>query len=223
MVFFGIIQNMVISYHGLGCFKVQLGDVVIAFNPISKDSDFKSTRFSSDIAIVSLNDKNYNGVSNVSGGSRELFVIDGPGEYEAGGVYVKGVSVEQTIGGEKKINTIYAVLLDDINLCHLGALNTLDIKPEVKEELGTIDILFVPITGGDLLSASAASKLVNLLEPKLIIPMQNDINGVSKTALLSFLKESGVGDEMSPVDKLTVKMKDLEGKEGDVVVLTPVV
>ena len=213
---------MVISYHGIGCFKVQLGDVVIAFNPISKDSDFKSTRFSSDIAIISLNDKNYNGVSNVSGGSRELFVIDGPGEYEVGGIYVKGFGVEQVIAGQKKVNTIYSVVFDDINLCHVGGLNTLDIKPEVKEELGTIDILFVPITGGDLLSASLASKLVNLLEPKLVIPMQNDIGGVSKVSLSTFLEESGT-EEVSPLDKLTIKSKDLADKEGEVVVLTPVV
>ncbi len=209
---------MVISYHGLACFKVQQGDVVIAFNPISKNSDFKSTRFSSDIAIVSLNDKNYNGIENVSGGSRELFVIDGPGEYEVGGIYVKGFGVPQ--GG--KMNTIYSVVLDDINLCHLGALSVADIKPEVKEELGTIDILFVPITGGDLLSASDASSLVNLLEPKIVIPMQSDVSGVSKGALSSFLKESGE-DGVSPVEKLTIKQKDLEGKEGEVIVLTPTV
>lgn len=213
---------MVISYYGIGCFKVQLGDVVIAFNPVSKDSDFKSTRFSSDIAIISLNDKDYNGVSNVSGGSRELFVIDGPGEYEAGGVYVKGFGVEETINGETKMNTIYSVVFDDINLCHVGALNVLNIKPEVKEELGAIDILFVPITGGNLLGPSDASKLVNLLEPKIVIPMQHDINGISKTAVASFLKESGV-DSVSPADKLTIKMKDLEGKEGEVVLLSPTI
>lgn len=213
---------MVISYHGIGCFKVQLGDVVIAFNPVSKDSELKSTRFSSDIAIISLNDKDYNGVSTVSGGSRELFVIDGPGEYEAGGVYVKGFGVEQIIGKEKKINTVYSVVFDNINLCHVGALNILDIKPDVKEELGAIDILFVPITGGNLLNASDASKLVNLLEPKIVIPMQHNISGVSKQAVASFLKESG-DEGVSSQDKLTIKAKDLEGKEGEVMLLSPVI
>ena len=213
---------MVISYYGLGCFKVQVGDTVIALNPVSKDSDFKSTRFSSDIAIVSLNDKNYNGVLNVSGGSRELFVVDGPGEYEIGGVYVKGFGMEETIAGEKKINTIYSVLFDDINLCHLGAINITNISAEIKEELGDIDILFTPITGGDLLSAADASKLVNSLEPKMIIPMQSDVKGVSKIALSAFLKESGEED-IKPIDKLTIKKKDLEGKEGEVVILMPTI
>ncbi|MBI3633748.1 MAG: MBL fold metallo-hydrolase [Candidatus Vogelbacteria bacterium] len=219
---------MVISYHGIACFKVQLGDVVIAFNPISKDSDFKSTRFSSDIAIISLNDKNYNGLSNVSGGSRELFVIDGPGEYEVGGIYVKGFAVEQEMKGNKnllagrQVNTIYSVLFDDINLCHLGAMNTANLNADVKEQLGDIDILFTPITGGDLLSSADASKLVNSLEPKVIIPMQNDVNGISKNALSSFLKESGEED-VKPIEKLTIKKKDLEGKEGEVIVLTPII
>ncbi len=213
---------MVISYHGIGCFKVQQGDTIIAFNPLSKESDIKSTRFSSDIAIISLNDKNWNGVSNVSGGSRELFVIDGPGEYETGGTYVKGFGMEESLGKNKKINTIYSVVFDDINICHVGALNTLDIKPEVKEELGMIDILFLPITGGDMLNSSDASKLVNLLEPKLVIPMQHDESGINKSALAAFLKESGAED-VEPVDKLTIKSKDLEGKEGEVIILSPII
>ena len=210
---------MIITYHGIGCFKVSHGDTVIAFNPISKESEFKSTRFSSDIAIVSLDDKNYNGVSSVSGGARELLVIDSPGEYEVGGIYVKGFGVSQNFGGKKTVNTIYSVLFDDINLCHLGAMNAADIKPEIKEELGTVDILFVPITGGDLISASSANNLTNLLEPKIVIPTQGDVHGISKSALSSFLKESGAED-VSPVEKLTIKRKDLEGKEGDVVVLS---
>lgn len=213
---------MIISYHGIGCFKVQMGSTVIAFNPISGDSDFKSTRFSSDIAVISMNDKNYNGVSKVSGGERQLFVIDGPGEYEVGGIYVKGFGVEQIVDGKPKMNTIYSVLFDDINICHLGALNTANINPEIKEELGNIDILFVPITGGDLIGASDASKLVNALESKLIIPMQSDVGGVSKSALGAFLKETS-SEDVKPIDKLTIKMKDLEGKEGEVVVLTPIV
>jgi superfamily II helicase len=39
-----------------------------------------------------------------------------------------------------------------------------------------------------------------------------------KNALKTFLKEEG-SEDVKPVEKLTLKKKDLEGKEGEVVVL----
>ena len=64
-----------------------------------------------------------------------------------------------------------------------------------------------------LLDAKGAAKLASLLEPGIIIPMDYDDN-----SLKVFLKESGE-EKAEVVDKLTIKQKDLEGKEGEVVVL----
>jgi hypothetical protein len=52
-----------------------------------------------------------------------------------------------------------------------------------------------------------------MLEPKLIIPMEYD-----KDTLKAFLKEMG-DEKVEEIDKLTLKRKDLEGKEGEIVVL----
>jgi len=51
----------------------------------------------------------------------------------------------------------------------------------------------------------------------VIIPMHYDGIG-QKDALKTFLKEAGA-ESSKPVDKLTIKKKDLEGKAGEVVVL----
>ena len=82
---------MVITYYGAGCFKVQSGETVLAFNPPSKESEFKSPRFASDIVLVSSNHKDYNGWENLPGkaeGSKP-FVAEGNGEYEISGIYIK--------------------------------------------------------------------------------------------------------------------------------------
>ncbi|MEK7081750.1 MAG: hypothetical protein AAB905_00900 [Patescibacteria group bacterium] len=52
---------MIISYHGVECVKVQFGDKVLVFNPVSKDSKFGATRFGADIAFISLNHPDMNG------------------------------------------------------------------------------------------------------------------------------------------------------------------
>jgi hypothetical protein len=66
---------MIITYLGVEFFKVQFGDITIAFNPISKESKFKSTRFFADIALVSLNSKETNGVENLSYNGKDPFVV----------------------------------------------------------------------------------------------------------------------------------------------------
>ncbi len=210
---------MVITYYGLGCFKVVLGERVLAFNPASKESKLKTPRFGADIVLSSLNHEDFNGSASHVKNDGTTLEVYGPGEYESGGIYIKGIGVEEEFVGKKMVNTIYSVLLDDINLCHLGALNTPALDDKTKEQIGSIDILFVPIIGGNLLDASGAEKVISFLEPKIIIPMHHDVSGPNSKQLSAFIKE--VGDEHSkPVDKLSIKKKELEIKDGEVVILS---
>ena len=81
---------MVISYQGLESFKIQFGEIVVAYNPISKDSKHKGTKFGADIVLISANHPDFNGAENASRGDKQPFVINGPGEYEIGGIFVRG-------------------------------------------------------------------------------------------------------------------------------------
>jgi len=211
---------MIITYHGVDFFKVTLGDTTIAVNPISKSSKFKSTTFGSDITLISLNSSEHNGADITSRGDKESFLINGPGEYEVSGVFIKGFLSKSNYGGEEKINTIYTVSLEGINLCFMGALGEKDLSAETKEAIDGIDILFVPIGGGGVLDPASAHKLAVQFEPSVIIPSHFGEVG-SANALKSFLKEAGE-EGVKPVDKVTIKKKDLEGKEGDVIVLDQV-
>lgn len=210
---------MIISYQGLESFKIQFGDIIIAYNPISKDSTFKSIKYGADIALSSLNHKDFNGFDMASRGDRMPFIISGPGEYEIKEVFIKGFQSSSEYGGKPHLNTIYRVTLEGINLCFLGALGTNEISNETLEDLDEIDILFVPIGGDGVLDAAHAYKLAVSLEPKLIIPMHYGETG-DKNALKTFLKEGGE-ESVTSVDKLTIKKKDLEGKESDIIVLNP--
>jgi L-ascorbate metabolism protein UlaG (beta-lactamase superfamily) len=209
---------MIITYQGVEFFKVQFGDTILAFNPISKESKFKNTRFFADVALVTSNHKDFNGTENLSYNGKDPLVITGPGEYETKGVFIKGFPSKTNYGGKEKINTVYTVVLENMTLCFLGALSDEKLSPEFMEAIEDIDILFVPIGGEDVLDAAKASKLSVTLEPKIIIPMHYGDVGVDG-ALKKFLKAEGE-ENVKPVDKLTLKKKDLEGKEGEVVVLS---
>lgn len=204
---------MVISYLGGECFKISQGDLTLAINPPARGSVFAGPRFGADLALVCLDHEDFNGTDNASFGERQPFVIAGPGEYEVKGVAVRGFGVPTTYGNKETINTIYSISLENMNLCFMGALGSGDLPAAAKQELDDIDILFVPVGAGEVLDVAGAYKLAVGLGPKVIIPMHYDA-----ASLKSFLKEAGAEGTRAE-EKLTVKKKDLDGKEGEVVVL----
>ena len=204
---------MVITHHGGQCCKVTFGDITLAFDPISKKSKLTPAKFGSDVAFVSLWHPDFNGVEQVTLGSKQPFVVDGPGEYEVGNVTARGYGVPTTYDKQKRFNTIYQIRLEDMNLVFLGALGDPEIDPKILGELGDIDVLFVPIGGGDVLEVPQAAKLAAKLEAKCVIPMHFD-----KKALDAFLKEEG-SEAVKPQDKLTLKKRDVAVMTGDIIVL----
>ncbi len=213
---------MVITHHGGQCFKVTFGDLTLVFDPIAKKASLPSVRFGADIALVSRNHPDMNGVEEVSFGGKEPFVIAGPGEYEKSGVTVQGFltksEYEVAKGTVHAVNTVYSVKLEGMTLVFLGALSDTTLPLEAKEGIEEIDVLFVPVGGDGVLTPAEASKLATFLEPKIIIPMHWSGMGSDK-ALETFIKEQGGSEER--VEKLTLKKKDVAEKDGAIIVVTP--
>jgi len=188
--------------------------MTIAFNPVSKNSKSGiSAHFGADIALITTNHPDYNGAEQLSHGERSPFIISGPGDYEVKEIFIKGAISNASLAGKKYINTIYSLSVDGINIVFLGALSDSEFSKETREAIDSPDIVFVPVGGKGLLDAKTSAKLVSTLEPKLIIPMDYD-----DTTLKVFLKE--MGEEKAEItEKLTLKRKDLDGKDGEVIVL----
>ncbi|MDP2641735.1 MAG: MBL fold metallo-hydrolase [bacterium] len=185
---------MIISYQGVDSFKISQGSLTLAVNPQSKASA-DITLFTTKRALPA------------EALAKAGFVIDGPGEYEVKDIFIKGFLSE---GLGEKINTIYIISFEGMNLCFLGALSNPALSTQTLEAIENIDILFAPV---DTLGPAAAYKLAVSLEPSVIIPMRH-----SEPALKQFLKEGGE-EKAGSLDKFVVKKKDLEGKEGEVILL----
>jgi hypothetical protein len=204
---------MVITYHGGSFVKVTFGDTTLAFNPISKKSKLKQSKFGSDIALISQNHPDTNGEENVAHGDRLPFIVSGPGEYEVKNVTILGFRGETEYGGRDAINTIYVVMLEGMKLCFLGNQSSDKLSQDALEAIDDIDILFVPAGEDGVLSPSKAHALSVKLEPKAVIPIS-----YTDASLKKFLKEDGlVGTKAT--EKLTIKKKDVAGMSGDIVVL----
>ena len=204
---------MLITYLGKQFFKIQRGDLTIALNPISKNSKHnkKISTFGANIVLINVNHPDFNGIDTVTYGDTKPFVISGPGDYEINGIFIKGIMTDGIIDGKKCINTIYSLVVDNINLCFLGSLFSKELTSEAREEIDNPDILFT-LVGGSL-NSSESYKLSTSFSPKVIIPMYyND------QSLKTFLKEGGE-EKIEMLDKLTIKKKDLEEKDDEIIVL----
>ena len=216
---------MVITYYGLSCFKVQSGELTVTFDPPSRESDLRPPRFETHVALSSHDHPAHNGLKELSskkeGGP---FLVSGPGEYEVEGLAISGFgSFHDSEQGKKLgLNTIYKLRMENISLCHLGDLGEAKIEPETLEALGEIDVLFVPVGGKDVLDPEEAVKVINQLEPKIVIPMhfampQTPLKGARAE---EFLKEFGE-EKIKPEEKFTFKKKELEAESTKVVLLKP--
>lgn len=204
---------MVITYHGGSFVKITFGDTTLALDPVSKQSKLKQTRFGADIALISQKHPDANGIENVTHGEREPFVIDGPGEYEVKGITVSGFPSVTRYGGKEMINTIYLISLEGMKLCFLGHMESNTLEQHVREALDDIDILFVPVGADGVFAPSDAHTFAVKLEPHVVIPVL-----YTDATLKKYLKEEGA-EGVKPVEKLTIKKKDVDVKQGEVIIL----
>lgn len=204
---------MVITFHDGQCFKVTHGDTTLVFDPVSKQSkQFTAVKFGADIAIVSMRHPDFNGVEEVTYGNKDPFIINGPGEYEVGDITVRGFGIATEYDNATRYTTVYQVVMDGMTLVFLGALSSpSQLDSKILGELGAIDILFLPIGGGDVLEVPDASKLAVKLEAKCVIPMHYDTH-----AIQAFVEEESA-EGVAPVDKITLKKKDVAEMTGKIV------
>lgn len=204
---------MIITYHGRGHVKLVTGDITLALGPVSKDSKKRQTKYGADVAMLPLLHPDYNGVDNVTHGAKEPFVIKSAGEYEIAGVFVNGFSTRVTRDGKDYMANSYVFNFDGIRVVYLGQIQE-PLKPEQKEVIDEVDVLFVPVGGdGESLNPYDAAKLATGLEPKIVIPIDHN-----EKTLPVFMKEMG-GEGVQAVDKLTIKKKDIADKLGEVVLI----
>jgi L-ascorbate metabolism protein UlaG (beta-lactamase superfamily) len=187
---------MEINWFGHSCFRLsERGMATVVTDPYDHGvAGYEPLKLKADITTVSHDAPGHNYLSAVKGKS---FLINGPGEYEIGGVFITGV---QTNGKGKNSaseprNTLYVFDYDGVTVAHLGDLRRVPSQTEV-EALGEVNVALVPVGGGGGLNAAKAAEVVSLLEPRIVIPMHYDTPAAKfKLAPLSkFLKEMGVGD-----------------------------
>ena len=185
---------MDITYYGHSCFRIRGREGTIVTDPFQPSIGYAVPHVAADICTISHDHPGHNNAGALSG---DPYLINGPGDYEVSGIFVLGRPAyhDSKRGKERGRNTIFSFEVDDVNVTHLGDQGHVPGQSTV-EAIGDVDVLLVPVGGQATLSASMASDVINLLEPRLVIPMHyrtsdyagdTDLDAVSR-----FLKEMGL-------------------------------
>jgi L-ascorbate metabolism protein UlaG (beta-lactamase superfamily) len=209
-----------ITWLGHSCFRLRDRAATVVTDPYGKDLGLNLVRVRADIVTVSHDADDHNYVKGVKG---DFQVLTGPGEYEVSSVFVTGLELrgdrkkKEAVSGPR--NTVFLFEFDDVTICHLGDLNIVPTQAQVEEALGEVDVLLIPVGGGETLNASQASEVVSLLEPHIVIPMHYHVPEVSLELdpVGKFLKEMGL-DKVTPQEVLKVSRSGLPD-ETQIVVL----
>ncbi len=197
---------MEITWYGHSCFRLtERNYATVVTDPFDhKAVGYDALKLKADIVTVSHDAPGHNNMDAVKGSEH---IIDGAGEFEIGGVFITAV---QTAGGGKKTkdksrNTLYVFDYEGITVAHLGDLLEVPTQSEV-EALGTVNVLLLPVGGGNSLNAAKAAEVVSTIEPNIVIPMHYATDGakLKLEPLSKFLKEMGLGKvESQPSLKAT--------------------
>lgn len=216
---------MIISYLGHSCFKIvtkYLGqDLEIITDPYDKSIGFRVPKMSADIVTISHHHDDHDNAMAVSGNiESNPFIIDQSGEYEIKGVFVTGIPSyhDGKEGQDRGENIIYRYDIEGLILVHLGDLGH-DLSDNQLDKLGNVDILMIPVGGTYTLNASAASKVVRQIEPRIVIPMHYKAEKLKLKldSVNAFRKE--MGGQAETEKKLKITKSNLPSEETKLTIL----
>ncbi len=211
---------MEITWYGLSCFRItERGMASVVTDPYDPEIGLPPLKLKADIVTISHDAPGHSFLKAIRGERR---AIDGPGEYEIGGVFVTGIAMTAKNGkkGKGDKNIIYVIDYDGLTVAHLGDLSYVPSQSQI-ENLGTVDVALVPVGGGRSLAAAKAAEVISLIEPSIVVPMhyKTGKEKLKLTQVSRFLSEMGIG-KAEPQPSLKVTKSGLS-EETQVVVLKP--
>lgn len=211
---------MKITWLGHACFKIQGKDVIIVTDPYNPKIGLRKPSTKADILLISHDHDDHNFKSAIT---ENPFIIDGPGEYELKHVMIQGIEAyhDKLKGKKRGTTTLYSFQMEGVNFVHLGDIGHVTTDYQV-EHLGDVDILFIPIGGKYTIGTKSATKIINAIEPRIVIPMHFKVPGLTLDIAdnKEFCEEMGV-DTSATQDVYKVSKRELPQEETQVVVLQP--
>ena len=196
------------QFFGANCIRISTKKAQLIVDDNLTQLGKKPVTRQDDIALFTMNNNGHGSpVENLK------LSVDQPGEFEVSGISLKGIAARAHMDEPKQTNvTMFKIIADDINVLVTGHIHP-DLEDSQLEEIGRVDVLFIPVGGnGYTLDSIGALKVIKKIEPKLVIPTHYEEKGlnyeVPQQPLEQALKNLPM-DAKETVGKLKIKPSEL--------------
>lgn len=172
---------MQVEWYGQSAFRLSTPEHTVAIDPFGDMSGLASARgmqfdyppieVQAELVLVTHEHIDHNGVEAIGGDPAVLRSTAGRLESPIGEVTAIASEHDEQAGTARGPNTIFALELDGMRVCHFGDFGQRDLREEQAAAVGAVDLLFIPVGGGPTIGAAQAAAIVERLAPKLVVPM----------------------------------------------------
>ena len=171
---------MRIRWHGHACFEFSNGETTIVIDPHDGRSlGLRTPSTSANVVLMTHDHYDHNAARVVKGEHDNYTGFVGAMEIK-GGIRVKGYATwhDHSQGSERGPNTIYRFDMDGISIAHCGDIGCIP-PQDIIDELKGVDFLFIPVGEVYTLELPDIKKLIELINPRIIVPMHYMVGGLS--------------------------------------------
>ena len=221
---------MQVEWHGQSAFRLTAGGTTVFIDPFGDVSGLTARGrtfdyppiegVTADLVLVTHEHLDHNGVEAIGGDPAVLRSTAGRLDSPVGEVLAVASEHDAAAGTERGPNTIFALSLDGVRVCHFGDFGQSALREEQAAALGAVDLLFVPVGAGPTIGAEQAAAIAERLGARWIVPMHY------RTPRIDFLEEAGPFLERMPnvrrLDTTAFDTADLSGERAPLAVVPAV-
>ncbi|MGN6816809.1 MAG: MBL fold metallo-hydrolase [Solirubrobacterales bacterium] len=199
---------MRVEWYGQAAFSLRAPEGNVFIDPFGDVSELRARGIAFDyppieaegidLVLVTHEHADHNGVEAITGEPTVLRSTAGRLDSPIGEVLAVASEHDEAAGTERGPNTIFAFTLDGLRLAHFGDFGQAELRPEQRQALGAVDLLFLPVGAGPTIGARQAATIVSELSPRWVFPMHY------RTPRIGFLE---------PVDEFLGLMDQVEHLE----------
>lgn len=172
---------MRVEWHGQSAFSLSGEEGAVVIDPFGDVSSLRERGIqwdypaieapAADLVLVTHEHRDHNGVEVVGGKPAMLRAQAGRHESPVGEVVGVASEHDAAAGTERGPNTIFVFELDGLRVAHFGDFGQAGLRPEQREAIGAVDLLFLPVGGGPTIGGEVAATITRELKPRWVVPM----------------------------------------------------
>ena len=167
-----------IRWHGHACWEITNNVTLVTDPHDGKSIGIPAPGVTGDIILVSHDHYDHNSIKSVEKeGSK---IVTDERKRNISDVEIRGIRSfhDECEGAKRGKNIMYKFTVNEIKFCHLGDLGH-ELDDDTVQKIGDVDILFLPIGGTFTVDDEQAWNVINMIKPKIIVPMHYKIGGLS--------------------------------------------